>query len=682
MHAGAYRERWLGFEDGEHRAQHAPFTVGTRVRRARSQDELPTATGDVGREQADVVTRGLFLDEPGKLREARGQLRRAELLEHVVGGTEVDEADGDVSVLGLVVLTGQPARSRAGMSSSISPGAIGAGGSSGGGLDGGARRTSIPSPFTRPSASTGICDAVSGLTRISPALAAVSISSVRVTSGPMTSSSRCSAPVVMTRKTPLCTPCDMRNVTAPRSVTTGPRARKAARISTAAPTARGRVLVTVEEQAQRVAAEFQEVATGREGDVEQRGEGVVEDRGELLGTHPATARQPFRELREAGNVGEAEGPGDHRPLFVGSVARQVADVGRERVRAGGRAGTHGRHADVMQRLRAQRARASRKKPMYPDCRARSVVHRVCGGRDRGEAPEVHGRTMSKAAAAALSMVLFASAFSAVEANAAEGGTSQLVSVAANGSATLTAASTTPAVSGDGRYVAFDSAATQVVTGDTNGASDVFVRDRVAGKNVRVSKNDQGNQAAGASTDPVMSPNGRYVAFVSSASIDDGVGEGNEGVCDPPGPDEAEPGQGSETRDQNGTKLDVYVFNRDADGNGDLRRSGGAAHRRTQVVLRRGHRSRQRRLQRVARPERQQVGLGRAGDRHLGERPLRRLRDGVHSSRPATRTTRSTSTCATVTPTPTASTTSPRARTRSGSAAAASTRPTVRACRRR
>ena len=65
----------------------------------------------------------------------------------------------------------------------------------------------------------------------------------------------------------------------------------------------------------------------------------------------------------------------------------------------------------------------------------------------------------------------------------------------------------------------------------------------------------------------MTSNGRYVAFVSSASIDDGVGEGNEGVCDPPGPDEAEPGQGSETRDQNGTKLDVYVFNRDADGNG-------------------------------------------------------------------------------------------------------------------
>ena len=118
--------------------------------------------------------------------------------------------------------------------------------------------------------------------------------------------------------------------------------------------------------------------------------------------------------------------------------------------------------------------------MYPDCRARSVVHRVCGGRDRGEAPEVHGRMMSKAAAAALSIVLIASAFSAIEANAAEGGTSQLVSVAANGSATLTAASTTPAVSGDGRYVAFDSAATQVVTGDTNGASDVFVRDRVAG----------------------------------------------------------------------------------------------------------------------------------------------------------------------------------------------------------
>jgi Tol biopolymer transport system component len=83
-----------------------------------------------------------------------------------------------------------------------------------------------------------------------------------------------------------------------------------------------------------------------------------------------------------------------------------------------------------------------------------------------------------------------------------------------------------AVSGDGRYVAFVSRASTLVPGDTNGTSDVFVRDRVAGTTERVSVDNRGRQAAGGEAGgvldsnfgrPALSADGRYVAFVSSAT---------------------------------------------------------------------------------------------------------------------------------------------------------------------
>src|SRR5262245_48751845 len=44
----------------------------------------------------------------------------------------------------------------------------------------------------------------------------------------------------------------------------------------------------------------------------------------------------------------------------------------------------------------------------------------------------------------------------------------------------------PSVSDDGRYVAFESTASDLVAGDTNGVADIFVHDRVTGATVRVS----------------------------------------------------------------------------------------------------------------------------------------------------------------------------------------------------
>jgi len=72
-------------------------------------------------------------------------------------------------------------------------------------------------------------------------------------------------------------------------------------------------------------------------------------------------------------------------------------------------------------------------------------------------------------------------------------------------------------SADGRYVAFSSAASNLVAGDTNGKKDVFVRDRVTGATTRVSVATGGTQASGDNDGPSLSADGRYVAFVSWAS---------------------------------------------------------------------------------------------------------------------------------------------------------------------
>lgn len=75
----------------------------------------------------------------------------------------------------------------------------------------------------------------------------------------------------------------------------------------------------------------------------------------------------------------------------------------------------------------------------------------------------------------------------------------------------------PAISGDGRYVAFLSEAGNLVPGDTNDMDDVFVRDRKAGRTERVSVGPGGIQADGENSLPAISADGRYVAFPSWAT---------------------------------------------------------------------------------------------------------------------------------------------------------------------
>jgi Tol biopolymer transport system component len=75
----------------------------------------------------------------------------------------------------------------------------------------------------------------------------------------------------------------------------------------------------------------------------------------------------------------------------------------------------------------------------------------------------------------------------------------------------------PSISADGRFVGFQSDATNLVGGDANGASDVFVRDRRTGKTRRVSVSSPGGEGNGGSYDPSISADGRFVAFNSDAS---------------------------------------------------------------------------------------------------------------------------------------------------------------------
>lgn len=70
---------------------------------------------------------------------------------------------------------------------------------------------------------------------------------------------------------------------------------------------------------------------------------------------------------------------------------------------------------------------------------------------------------------------------------------------------------------DGRFVAFASRGDNLVAGDTNGVSDVFVRDRQTDQTTRVSVASDGSQANGESHRPSISADGRFVAFISEAS---------------------------------------------------------------------------------------------------------------------------------------------------------------------
>ena len=99
------------------------------------------------------------------------------------------------------------------------------------------------------------------------------------------------------------------------------------------------------------------------------------------------------------------------------------------------------------------------------------------------------------------------------------GTTERVSVASDGTQAdnISGRRGAPTSSADGRLVAFDSLASNLVPGDANGFDDVFVRDRATGTTQRVSVASDGTQGNNISSSPAISGDGRFVAFVSNAS---------------------------------------------------------------------------------------------------------------------------------------------------------------------
>jgi len=112
--------------------------------------------------------------------------------------------------------------------------------------------------------------------------------------------------------------------------------------------------------------------------------------------------------------------------------------------------------------------------------------------------------------------------------------------------------TPPVISADGRFVAFDSYADDLVANDTNTIGDIFVHDRVTGATVRVSVDSAGAQADGESEWPALSADGRFVAFHSLAT--NLVANDTNGTCD------------------------VFVHDRDPDGNGIFDEGNGVTTR--------------------------------------------------------------------------------------------------------
>ncbi len=96
------------------------------------------------------------------------------------------------------------------------------------------------------------------------------------------------------------------------------------------------------------------------------------------------------------------------------------------------------------------------------------------------------------------------------------GTTQRVSIADDGTE-ADEDSGDSSISGDGRFVVFSSAAANLVPGDVNGLTDIFLFDRQEESIRRISQTSDGSGGDAPSTDPAISSDGRFVVFASAAT---------------------------------------------------------------------------------------------------------------------------------------------------------------------
>ena len=100
-----------------------------------------------------------------------------------------------------------------------------------------------------------------------------------------------------------------------------------------------------------------------------------------------------------------------------------------------------------------------------------------------------------------------------------------VSVDTNGS-DANSGSSNPSTSTSGRHVAFQSDATDLVAGGSNGSMHIFVRDRQTGTTTQASVDSAGNETLNPSRVPSISGNGMHVVFESDANLDLVAGDTN------------------------------------------------------------------------------------------------------------------------------------------------------------
>ena len=96
-------------------------------------------------------------------------------------------------------------------------------------------------------------------------------------------------------------------------------------------------------------------------------------------------------------------------------------------------------------------------------------------------------------------------------------TTDTIRISVGGSTEPNGESVSARVSADGNLVVFESDASEIVAGDTNGVRDIFIRDVATSANVRVTQDSNGNQANGFSGNPTISEDGAVVAFLSNAN---------------------------------------------------------------------------------------------------------------------------------------------------------------------
>ena len=148
------------------------------------------------------------------------------------------------------------------------------------------------------------------------------------------------------------------------------------------------------------------------------------------------------------------------------------------------------------------------------CRQPQPAHRSLPGSGRGHGLRVGGLPLLCLVVVAVAL-LGACVLLALP-GVAVAGDIQRVSLAGDGTQG-NSSSHWPSISADGRHVAFYSSASNLVPGDTNGKTDVFVHDRTTGATQRVSVAGDGTQGISTSWFSSISADGRYVAFLSYAS---------------------------------------------------------------------------------------------------------------------------------------------------------------------